>query len=328
MLRRLRRTLLLAALGSFAAALIAPPALAASAYPQRPIRLIVPFPAGGTVDFAARLVAGRLGAELGGQVIVDNLPGAGGVIATGRAAKSPADGYTLLFTTPNHTINPALFTKLPFDTEKDFVPISLVMQIPELLVAHSAQPYNDFKGFVAYAKAHPGQLNYGSAGNGTLPHVTMELLLQRLGVVVTHVPYKGAAPAMNDLLAGQVAIKMDTIATSAQQIRSGRLKALAIASPQRSPLMPDVPAIAELGLPGYQGILWMGILAPAGTDAAVVRRLHEAIARFAKQDDYLKQLKAYGIESVASDPDAFGRLIHTELGQWAEVVHKSNIKAE
>jgi len=320
----LRRALLLAALCAPAAA----PAWAAKGYPERPVHLIVPFPPGGTVDFVARQVAAQLGTGLATQVIVENLPGAGGVIATTRVARSAPDGYTLLFTTPNHTINPALVARLPFDTEKDLAPVSLVAQIPELLVANSDQPFKDFAGFVAYAKAHPGQLNYGSAGNGTLPHVTMELLLQRLGIAVTHVPYKGAAPAMNDLLANQVAVKMDTIATSTQHIRSGRLRPLAIASLQRSPLMPQVPTLAELGLAGYQGILWLGILAPAGTEPAVIARLHTAITGFAQQPAYLKQLQAYGVESVAGDPAAFGRLIHTEIGQWREVVAKSGIKAE
>ncbi|MES2184221.1 MAG: tripartite tricarboxylate transporter substrate binding protein [Pseudomonadota bacterium] len=326
-----RRTLLLALhilLLAVSASCAALPAVAAGAYPERVIHLIVPFPAGGTVDVTARLAAAQLGRNLGGQVIVDNLPGAGGAIATGRVAKSAADGYTLLFTTPSHTINPALYPQLPFDTEKDLVPVSLVAQIPELLVASSAQPFKDFAGFTAYAKAHPGVLNYGSAGNGTLPHVTMELLLQRLGIQVTHVPYKGAAPALNDLIAGQVAVKMDTIATAAPHIRSGRLRALAIASAQRSPLMPEVPTIAESGVPGYQGILWMGILAPAGTDAAVVARLNQAITGMAGDAAYLKQLQAAGVDPVAGGSAAFGRLIHTEIGQWAEVVHTSRIKVE
>jgi tripartite-type tricarboxylate transporter receptor subunit TctC len=323
-MNHLPRRAVLAALAACAATA----SFAAPAYPDRPIRLIVPFPPGGSVDFVARLTAAQLGKQLGGQVIVDNLPGAGGVIASTKVAKAPADGYTLLFTTPNHTINPALFSKLPFDTEADFAPVSMVSQIPELLIANSQQPFKDFKSFAAYAKAHPRQLNYGSAGNGTLPHVTMELLLQRTGLEVTHVPYKGAAPAMNDLLAGLVAVKMDTVATSLPQIRGGRLQPLAVASLKRSPLMPDVPTLAEMGVSGFQGILWLGILAPAATDPAVISALHGAIAKFARQPDYLKQLETNGVESVASDPANFRQLIHAEIGQWKEVVRKSNIKVE
>jgi tripartite-type tricarboxylate transporter receptor subunit TctC len=297
-------------------------------WPTRPIRLIVPFSAGGTVDVTARLAAVQLGRALGSPVVVDNLPGAGGVIASGRVATSPPDGYTLLFTTPNHTINPALFPRLPFDTEKDFAPVALVAEIPELLVASSGQPFRDFPGFVAYAKAHPGALDYGSAGNGTLPHVTMELLLQRLKIKVTHVPYKGAAPALNDLIAGQLAVKMDTIATASPHVRSGRLRALAIASARRSALMPDVPTIAELGLAGYEGILWMGILAPAGTPRAIVDRLSGAIARFQDDAAYMAQSRDAGVDPVRSDPAGFAKRIHAELGQWADVVRASHITVE
>jgi tripartite-type tricarboxylate transporter receptor subunit TctC len=309
-------------------ALLLAPSLARAAYPDRPIKLVAPFPAGGTVDVVARAVATQLGRQIGGTVVVENVPGAGGTIAGARVAKAAADGYTLLFTTPNHTISPALLAKMPYDTEKDFAPVSLVAQIPELLVANASQPFQDFAGFVQYARANPGKLNYSSAGSGTLPHVTMELLLLRLGLQLTHVPYKGAAPAMNDLLGGQVALKMDTIATSSQHVKSGRLRPLAIASQRRSPLMPDVPTVAEAGLAGYEGILWMGVLAPAQTDPAVVQALYRAIAAFTQQPDFRQQLQADGTDVVGSDPPTFTRQIQAELRQWAEVVKKAQIKAE
>jgi tripartite-type tricarboxylate transporter receptor subunit TctC len=270
----------------------------------------------------------QLGKRLATPVVIDNVPGAGGKIAAQKVASAPADGYTLLFATPNHTINPALMARLPFDSDKDFAPVSLVAQIPELLVANAAQPFGDMAGLVKYARAHPGDLTYASAGNGTLPHVTMELLLQRLGLRITHVPYKGAAPALNDVLAGQVAIKMDTIATAGQHLKSGRLKALAIAGLQRSKLMPDVPTISESGVPGYQGILWMGILAPAGTPPERVKALHQAVLDFSSRPDYQKELQAQGVEAVASDPAAFATQIRAELKQWAEVVKASGIKAD
>ncbi|KRC10031.1 hypothetical protein ASE11_21995 [Hydrogenophaga sp. Root209] len=322
---RSRWITIMVVIGTMALSMSSP---ARAAYPDQPIRLVVPFPAGGTVDFVARLVATQLGQQLATPVVVENLPGAGGTIATARVAKAPADGYTLLFATPNHTINPSLVPNLPFDTEKDLAPVSLVAEIPELLVANSSQPFNNFAEFVAYAKVNPDKLNYASAGNGTLPHITMELLLQRLGTRVTHVPYRGAAPAMNDLLGGVVAVKMDTIATATQHIKSGRLKPLAIASLQRSALMPDVPTVAESGIPGYQGILWMGILAPAGTDAARIASLHKAITAFARTAAFQGKLKTDGVNTVASDPASFAKLIHTEIGQWADVVRKSNIKAD
>lgn len=298
-----------------------------SAYPDRPITLIVPFSAGGTVDSVARMLAAQMGTELKTHVIVENAAGAGGTIATERVARAKPDGLTLLFATPNHTINPAILRNLPFDTERDFVPISLAAQIPELLIANAKQPYSDFKGFVAYAKAHPGQLNYGSAGIGTLPHVTMELLLQKLGLRVTHIPYRGAAPAMNDLLGGRVAIKMDTIVTSLPQIDAGRLKPLALASSQRSPLLPNVPTIAECGVAGYEGTLWMGIVAPKGTPEAVVDTINQAVVRSLKSPALLKQFAVYGVEPVGSTPAAFQSQISNELKQWATVVRRANIAA-
>ena len=301
---------------------------AQAAYPDRPIKLVVPFPAGGTVDLVARIIATQLGKQLNTNVVIENVPGAGGTIASSRVAKSTADGYTLLFATPNHTINPSLIQNIPFDTEKDFLPVSLVAHIPELLVAHSAQPFNTFTEFVSYAKTSSEKLNYASAGNGTLPHITMELLLQKMGTRITHVPYKGAAPAMNDLLSGVIGLKMDTIATSSQHIKSGKLKPLAIASASRSPLMPQVPTVAELGFPGYQGILWMGILAPANTDITTINILFKAIQAMSTQTELLKQLTADGVEMVASDPTAFSKLISAELKQWRDVVQKAQIKAE
>lgn len=322
---RFRRALM--ALTAFAfAALAGLPAQAA--YPDRPIKLVVPFPAGGTVDAVARTVAAQLAVALNGTVVVENVPGAGGAVSTQRVVKAAPDGYTLLFTTPNHTINPALNDKLGFDTARDLAAISLVAQIPELLIVHAGQPYSDFQGFVKYAAANPGKLNYASAGNGTLPHITMELLLQKLNLQVTHIPYKGAAPALNDVLAGTVAVKFDTIATSAGHVRNGRIKPLAIASLRRSPLMPDVPTIAESGLPGYQGLLWMGVLAPAGTPREIVDTVHRGLRQVLADPATLKRLDADGVEAVGSTPAEFQRLIETELRQWSEVVKRAQIKAD
>src|SRR5215471_7427725 len=223
------------------------PALAE--YPDRPIRLILPFPAGGAVDFVARLVTARMADDLGKPFVIENKAGAGGVIATDATAKAAGDGYTLLLTTPNHTISAALQPRLPYDTGKDLVPVAVVAEVPELLVSHPAAPFQSFAGFVEYARSNPGKLNYASAGNGTLPHVTMELLLRRTGIVVAHIPYRGAAPAMTDLLTGQVQLKMDTYATANQLVADGKLRALAFASRERSKLMPAVPTVAEMGFP-------------------------------------------------------------------------------
>ena len=239
---------------------------------------MLPFPAGGTVDIVARLVAGKMADDLGRPIVIENKAGAGGIIATDATAKAAPDGYTLLLTTPNHTINAALQPKLPYDTEKDLVPVSIVAEVPELLVSHPGAPFDNFAGFVDYAKRNPGKLNYSSAGNGTLPHVTMELLLRRLGIEVRHIPYRGAAPAMTDLLSGQVQLKMDTYTTGWQHVTAGKLNALAYASRTARALMPNVPTVAELGLPGYEGILWIGMMAPAGTPQPVSRGLLARLA--------------------------------------------------
>ena len=218
-----------------------------SQYPDRPIKFILPFPPGGAVDVVTRLVAERMAADLGKAIVVESKPGAGGIIATDAVAKADKDGYTLLITTPNHTINAALNSKLPYDTEKDLTPVSILAEVPEVLVSHPAAPFTDFKSFIAYAKANPGKLNYSSAGNGTLPHITMELLLKQTGTQVAHIPYRGAAPAMTDLLAGVVQLKLDTYATSNQHVAAVKLRNLAYAARTRSPLMPDVPTVVGNG---------------------------------------------------------------------------------
>ena len=311
-----------ACLACLAASLpLAAPAQAAR-YPSRPVTMVVPFSAGGSVDAVARMLAVQLGRRLDAQVVVENVPGAGGVISTQRVARAAPDGYTLLFTTPNHTINPAITPRLSFDTEKDFAPIGLVAQIPELLVASGNQPFDDFKGFVDYARKHPGKLTYGSAGNGT-----MELLLLKLGIQVVHVPYKGAAPALNDLLGGQIAVKMDTVTTSQPHFAGGRIKPLAIASAKRSALLPEVPTIAESGVPGYEGILWLGVLAPAGTPREVIDALHRTMAGIGKDPAWISQLQAAGVEPRTSTPEDFAGMISAEIRQWKDVVRRARITA-
>jgi tripartite-type tricarboxylate transporter receptor subunit TctC len=296
-------------------------------YPERPIRVIVPFPAGGTVDLVARLVTARMADDLKASFVIENRGGGGGVIATDATAKAAPDGYTLLLTSPNHTINAALQAKLPYDTEKDLLPVAMVAEIAELLVSPSGAPFTDLAGLVAYAKANPGKLNYASAGNGTLPHVTMELLLRRLSLDVTHIPYRGAAPAMTDLLAGQVELKMDTYATAYQQVMAGRLRALAYAGRARSALMPEVPAIAET-LPGYEGVLWMGLLAPAGTPQGVIEKLAAAVKRAVGSADLAERLKRDGIDPVGGSAAEFGAQIAREITQWRELAKSVNIKLD
>jgi tripartite-type tricarboxylate transporter receptor subunit TctC len=297
-------------------------------YPERPVRVLEPFPPGGAVDIVTRLIAAHLAEDLGRPFPVESKPGAGGIIATDAVAKAPHDGYTLLVTTPNHTINAALNPKLPYDTEKDLVPVAVIAEVPELLVSHSGAPFATFQEFVDYARRHPGELNYASAGIGTLPHVSMELLLKRLDLKVTHIPYKGAAPAMADLLGGQVQLKMDTFATSAPHIATGKLRALAIASSARSVLAPDLPTVAELGVPGYEGILWIGVMAPAGTPASVIEKLAAACDRAVRAPELVARFRRDGIDPGGGTPASFGERIGREIAQWRELIQSVKINAE
>src|SRR5260370_20857872 len=238
-----------------------------AAFPERPIHIIVPFPPGGAFDLVTRLVTQRITEARGWSFIIESKAAAGGIVATDTVGKAAGDGYTVLIATPNHTMAAALRPRLPYDWERDVVPVAVIANVPGLLVSHPAAPFDSFSGFIAYAKENPGKLNYSSAGNGTLPHVTMELLLRRAGLEVVHVPYRGAAPAMTDLLAGVVQLKLDTFATSNDHVAAGKLRALAFARARRSSLTPQLPTVSQLGFPGYEGVLWIGMMAPAGGSA-------------------------------------------------------------
>jgi tripartite-type tricarboxylate transporter receptor subunit TctC len=299
---------------------------ASAAYPERPIKVIMPFPPGGTVDVLTRLVATEAGELLGKPLVLEYRPGAGGTIATEATARSAPDGYTILVTTPNHTINPALRTKLPFNTAQDFVAVTLFANIPELLVAHPSVPFDTMEGFLKFAKANPGKLSYSSAGIGTLPHVTAELLLRGAGLQVTHVPYKGAAPAFTDLLAGVVQLKYDTYATSSSFVTAGKLKVLATAGRARLPQLPNVPTVAESGFPGYEGYLWIGALAPRGTPQEAIGALSAALGKAARSPKVAARFQADGVEVPPAGPQELSRLIAHELPLWARVVREANIK--
>jgi tripartite-type tricarboxylate transporter receptor subunit TctC len=317
-----------AALGAPALFALGGSARGQAAWPERPIRLIVPFPPGGVTDVVGRMMAARLAADLGQPVIVDNKAGAAGVIGSEAVAKAPADGYTLLFTTPNHTINAAFRDTMPYDTEKDLAPVSIAGQVPMLLVSHPSLPFDSFEGFVDYARKNPGKLNASSAGNGTLPHITMELLLLKTGLRVTNVPYRGAAPALADLVAGQVQLKLDTYATSAPFIADRKLKALAFTSLARSRLLPDVPTVAEKGLPGFEGYLWMGIVAPAGTPPPVLDKLAAASRRAIAAPEMLARFDKEGIEPVGNGPAEFRAQVAKEIVQWRELAKATRITVE
>lgn len=303
-------------------------AVAQAKFPDRPIRVVLPFPPGGAVDLIARLVTAKISEQRGWAFIVESRAGAGGVIATEAVAKATPDGYTLLLTTPNHTINAALKSKLPYDTERDLVPISVVAEVPMLLVSHPAAPFKTFKELVAHAKANPRQLNYSSAGNGTLPHISMELMMKLAGIEVVHVPYRGAAPALTDLIGGVVQLKYDTYATSRELVAAGRLRALAFASAARSSLMPDVPTIAELGFPGYEGVLWNALMAPAGVPKPIIELMQAASAEAVRTPALVSRLRQDGIEPVGGASAVLGKRIATEIQQWRELARSAKLAIE
>ena len=318
-----RRALLASA--AVAAVTAAVPAMAqAPAYPNKPITIIVPFAAGGTTDILARLVGQYLGTELGQPVLVDNRVGAGGNIGGQLAARSAADGYTLFMgTVGTHAINQSLYSKMPFDPIKDFAPISRVANVPNLLVANPQQPFENVKELIAYAKANPGKINFGSSGNGSSIHLSGELFKMMTKVDMIHVPYKGSAPAMNDLLGNQIAIMFDNMPSAIQHVRAGKLRPLAVTTAKRSPELPDVPTIAEAGVPGYEATSWFGLLAPANTPAPIVDKIDAALMKVYKNPELLKKFADQGAEPVVETPAQFATFIKAETAKWGKVVKES-----
>jgi tripartite-type tricarboxylate transporter receptor subunit TctC len=293
-------------------------------YPTRPITIIVPFPAGGTTDILSRVVGQGLAKELGQPVVIDNRGGAGGNIGGALAAKAPADGYTLFMgTVGTHAINAALYKKMPFDHVKDFQPLTRVAMVPNLLVAHPSQPFKTVKELIAYAKANPGKLNFASSGNGSSIHLSGELFKSMTGIDMVHVPYKGSAPAVADLLGGQTAIMFDNMPSAIQHVRAGKLRPIAVTTAKRSPELPDVPTIAEAGVPGYDATSWFGLFVTAGTPAPVVSKLHGSLMKVLADPEVKKQIAGQGAESVAEKPEQFAEFIAKETAKWAKVVKAS-----
>ena len=301
---------------------------AAPQYPSKPVRLIVPFPAGGGVDIVARLLTPHLSERWGQQVIVDNRPGAGATLGADLAAKAAPDGYNLLLANTAHAINATLFKKLPYDAVKDFRPISLVATQPSVLVVHPAVPVKSVKELIALAKAKPGQLNYASSGNGTPPHLSAKMFESMAGIEMTHVPYKGAAPALTDLLGGQVQLMFATIVSSAQHVQSGRVRVLAVTSAKRSPTFPDLPTVAEAGVPGFEATAWFMLLAPAKTPDAVVQQVSRDTVAVLARPDVRARFAKEGAEAVGSTPDRAAAYLKSEIARWGKVVRAANIHAE
>ena len=303
--------------------------VSAQAYPTKPIRIVVPFPAGGTTDVLARAAAQKLAETLGQPAVVDNRPGAGGNIGAELVAKSAPDGYTLLMgTVGTHAINPGLYPKLPYDHVKDFAPVILVAGVPNVLVINPALPVNSVQELIAYAKANPGKLNFASSGNGTSIHLSAELFKTMAGVQMTHVPYKGSAPALQDLVGGQVQLMFDNLPSSLALIKGGKLKALAVTSATRAAALPDVPTLAESGLPGFEASSWFGLLAPTGTPPPVIARLNGEIAKWLATPEAKEKLLAQGANAAGGTPEDFARFITAETAKWQKVVKESGAKVD
>ena len=314
-------------LAACAVALLSQPA-AAQTYPNKPIRVIVSAPAGGVLDVTARLIAPGLSGLLGQQLVIDNRGGAGGLIGAELAAKAIPDGYTLLISTPGAlTILPHM-RSVPFDTLRDFAPVGLISSGPFLLLSHPTLPVKTLQDLLALARAQPGKLNYASSGNGVPNHLAMELLKSMTGVSITHVPYKGAAPAVTDLLAGHMNLMFNSIATVLPHVRSGRLRVLGVASSKRSPQFPDTPTIAEAGVPGFEADNWFGMLAPANTPRRIISRLNDVLVKVVRAPETRAQFEALGADPVGSSPEEFAAFIRKETEKYAKVVKLSGAKVD
>jgi tripartite-type tricarboxylate transporter receptor subunit TctC len=326
-----RRQFHLAFAGAVASCIVgvASSAALAQAYPSKPIRMVVPFPAGGTTDILARAAGQKMSEAWGQPVVVDNRPGAGGNIGSDAVAKSPNDGYTLLMgTVGTHAINASLYAKMPYDHVKDFAPVVLVAGVPNVLVVHPSVPANSVQQLIAYGKANPGKLNFASSGSGTSIHLSGELFKTMTGVQMTHVPYKGSAPAVSDLLGGQVQLMFDNLPSALPHIKAGKLKALGVTSRTRAASLPDVPTIHEAGVPGFDATSWFGLLAPAGTPRDVVTKVNAEVAKWLASPDGKEKLAAAGANAAGGTPEDFAKHIAAETTKWAKVVKDSGAKVD
>jgi tripartite-type tricarboxylate transporter receptor subunit TctC len=304
-------------------------AVAQASYPAKAIRYIVPFPAGGPLDIVARAIGQELTKSWGQPVIVDNRPGAGGNIGADIVAKAPPDGYTILMgAVSTHAINVTLYSKLPYDPIKDFAPVTLITSVPNVLVVHPSLPVRNVKDLIALAKARPGQLNFASGSTGSAGHLAGELFDSMAGVQMTHIPYKGAAPAVIDLIAGHVSLMFDNLSSALPNIKAARVRAIAVTTLKRSPLLPDLPTISESGLRGFDVSTWFGIFAPAGTPPDIVAKLNSEIVRMLHTGDMRERLALLGAEPIGNKPDEFAAFIKTEIPKYAKVIKASGAKAD
>ena len=299
-------------------------AVAQDGYPNKPLTMVVPFSAGGTTDILARIVGQALGQDLGQTIIIENKPGAGGNIGAQQAARAKADGYTLFMgTVGTHAINQALYKKLPYDPSKDFTPLSRVANVPNLLVVHPSRPYKTVKEMIEYGKKHPNDITFGSPGSGASPHVSGALFQSMTGVELTHVPYKGSAPAISDLLGNQIAVMFDNMPSAIQHVRSGKLIPIAVTTAKRSPELPNVPTIAEAGVPGYEATSWFGLWSVAGTPQPILDKLHASLTKVLKDPAVAKKIADQGGEVIIETPAQFDAFIKSEAAKWGKVVKES-----
>jgi len=301
-------------------------AQAQQAWPAKPVRLVVTYPPGGTVDAVARIIAPKLSARLGQPVVIDNRGGAGGAIGGDIVAKSPADGYTVMLDASNHAQNPALRSKMPFDTLRDFAPVSLLVKVPNILVVHPDASIRSVKDLIAQSKARPGEVNYASSGNGSSPHLAAELFDSMAKTRMTHVAYKGGGPALTDVMAGQVPVFFASLGSGLPYVQSGKLRAVAVGGKARSAVLPDVPTIAESGLPGYEMYEWNAVFVPAATPAPIVERLSKEIAATLKDTEVRARLEALGAEVIGSGPAELDTYRRAELAKWIRLAKDNKIQ--
>jgi tripartite-type tricarboxylate transporter receptor subunit TctC len=317
-------------LGLIAAAfaVAAAPSYAAESFPSKPIRLVVPFAPGGTSDIIARLLGISMGADLGQQVIIDNRGGAGSMIGTELVAKSPPDGHTIVLNNIGLAFNETLYPKRTYDARRDLAPVSLVGNTPNVFVIHPSIPAKTLKEFLAFVRARPGQISYASGGIGSSSHLAVELLQSLSGIRVNHVPYKGAGPALIDVAAGNLHFQVNSMPAVMGHVSSGRLRALAVSGTKRSRAAPNLPTIAESGVPGYDYVTWYGLLVPAATPKPVIARLNTSVRKALDTRDIRDKLEQQGVETEATTPEAFGQIVSNDIDKWRKIITAANIKAE
>ena len=325
---RLAQACMVAAVGIGALAAPSAQAQAQAPYPSRPITMVVPFPPGGPTDLVARVLAQKMTEQMGQQIVVDNRGGANGNIGSGFVAKAPADGYTVLYNTSSMTLSPSLYKKLSYDVQRDLVPVALTATVPLGLVVNPSLPVNNVSEFIAYVKAHPGKLSYGSAGAGNVTHLGAFQFLQTANIDAVHVPYKGSAPADADLVGGQIQFMTDTVNSIAGFVREKRLRLLAVTTSKRVDLFPDVPTLAESGMPGFEVSAWQGIMVPTNTPQPIIHRLNTELMKALQNPDVQKKLAIQGAIPLGSTPEEYGAYIKSELTRWAAIVKQTGVSLE